>query len=87
MVANADMIRAALERVKDAVQQSIRNERAREPPKMKPAYEDEQDTAMYEEGIKSQYAITEVKKRRGVSNIMNLAAQTGPSASMLTNSP
>ena len=68
MLSNAEMVRTALEQVKEAVQHSIRNERAREAPKVKASYEEEQDVPMFEDGIKSQYAITEVKKRRGVSN-------------------
>lgn len=67
MLSNAEMVRTALERVKDAVQQSIRNERAREAPKAKATFEEERDVSMFEDGMKSQYAITEVKKRRGVS--------------------
>jgi hypothetical protein len=65
MLSNAEMVRTALEQVKEAVQHSIRNERAREAPKVKASYEEEQDVPMFEDGIKSQYAITEVKKRRG----------------------
>ena len=68
MLSNADMVRASLERVKEAVHQSIRNERAREAPKAA-TYEEERDVPMFEDGMKSQYAITEVKKRRGVSPI------------------
>lgn len=65
MLANSDMIRTALERVKEVVQQSIRNERAREaPPPMKLAYE-EQDMAMYDEAGKA--PCPDPKKRRGVS--------------------
>ncbi|KAL6866095.1 hypothetical protein ACO1O0_002195 [Amphichorda felina] len=64
MLSNADMVRASLERVKEAVHQSIRNERAREAPKAA-TYEEERDVPMFEDGMKSQYAITEVKKRRG----------------------
>lgn len=67
MLSNAEMIRSALERVRDVVQQSVRNERAREVPKVKASYEEDQDVPMFEDGMKSQYAITEVKKRRGVS--------------------
>lgn len=68
MLSNAEMARTALEQIKDVVQHSIRNERAREAPKGKATYEDDQDAAMFEDGIKTQYAITEVKKRRGVSD-------------------
>ena len=67
MLSNAEMARVALERVKETVQQSIRNERAREAPKAKGTFEEERDVAMFEDGMKPQYSITEVKKRRGVS--------------------
>lgn len=60
------MQRAALERLREVVAQSIRNERAREPPKPKLSYPDEQDVPMFEDGAKAHYNITEVKKRRGV---------------------
>lgn len=61
------MQRAALERLREVIAQSIRNERAREPPKPKVTYHDEQDVPMFEDGSKTHYNITEVKKRRGVS--------------------
>ncbi|KAF4122661.1 ZnF GATA [Geosmithia morbida] len=61
MLSNSDMIRTALERVKEVVQQSIRNERAREQPPMKLPYE-EQDMTMYEVGKPS---CPDPKKRRG----------------------
>lgn len=60
------MQRCALERLREVIAQSIRNERAREAPKPKPTYQDEQDVQMFEDGSKCPYNITEVKKRRGV---------------------
>ncbi|KAK7215442.1 hypothetical protein V2G26_003445 [Clonostachys chloroleuca] len=67
MIANAELIRNSLEFVRDVVQQSIRSERAREgnKPKAPMHYDDEEDVHMYGEGMKTQYTITEVKKRRG----------------------
>lgn len=68
MLGNMDMIKRSLEQVKDAVQASIQSERAREGTKVKSAFEeDHQDVPMYDNGMKPQYTMTEVKKRRGVS--------------------
>lgn len=70
MLGNIDMIKRSLEQVKDAVQASIQSERAREGTKGKGAFEEEhQDVPMYDNGMKPQYTMTEVKKRRGVSDI------------------
>ncbi|KPM42019.1 hypothetical protein AK830_g4487 [Neonectria ditissima] len=65
MLANMELIKRSLEQVRDLVQTSIQNERAREGAKMKGPYEDEHDVTMYGDGMKPQYGITEVKKRRG----------------------
>lgn len=65
MLANAEIARVALERVKETVQQSSRNERAREASRAKGTLEEERDVPMFEDGMKPQYSITEVKKRRG----------------------
>lgn len=67
MIAHTDSVRHALEYVREVVQQSIRSERAREGTKMKGPYEEDDDVAMYGDSMKAQYALTEVKKRRGVS--------------------
>lgn len=67
MLSNNEMQRAALDRLREVIAQSIRNERAREPPKHKTTYQDDQDLPMFEDGAKGHYNITEVKKRRGVS--------------------
>lgn len=68
MLGNVDHIKRSLEQVRDAVQASIQNERAREGTKVKGIYEDElPDVAMYDNGTKPPYAMSEVKKRRGVS--------------------
>ncbi|KAI5462650.1 hypothetical protein BGZ63DRAFT_423887 [Mariannaea sp. PMI_226] len=64
MLSNVELIKRSLEQVRDLVQTSIQNERAREGAKMK-GYEDEHDVPMYGDGLKPQYGITEVKKRRG----------------------
>lgn len=64
MLGNMEHIKRSLEQVRDLVQTSIQNERAREGAKMK-GYEEEHDVPMYGDGMKPQYGITEVKKRRG----------------------
>lgn len=67
MIGNNEIIRQSLEYVRDVVQQSIRRERAREGAKVKASsYEEDDDVPMYGENVKAQYAMTEVKKRRGV---------------------
>ncbi|KAK7415353.1 hypothetical protein QQZ08_012377 [Neonectria magnoliae] len=64
MLGNMELIKRSLEQVRDLVQTSIQNERAREGAKMKGSYEEEHDVTMYGDGMKPQYGITEVKKRR-----------------------
>ena len=66
MLANNDLMKRSLEQVRDLVQASIQSERAREGPKMKGPYEDDQDVAMYADGVKPQY-VNEKKRPRGVS--------------------
>lgn len=69
MLANADLIRQSLEHVKESVQASIQSERAREGNKAKPSPEqDHPDMVMFDASTKGQYAMSEVKKRRGVSH-------------------
>ena len=80
MLANVDLIKRSLEQVKDAVQVSIQNERAREGVKVKGPYDEDHDVHMYGDGMKPQYTMTEVKKRRGVScsqppSILNVHAR------------
>jgi hypothetical protein len=65
MLSNIELVKRSLEQVRDLVQTSIQNERAREGAKMKGPYEEEHDVNMYGDGMKPQYGITEVKKRRG----------------------
>lgn len=72
MLSNIELIKRSLEQVRDLVQTSIQNERAREGAKMKGPYEEDHDVSMYGDGMKPQYGITEVKKRRGVSVPQNL---------------
>lgn len=68
MITNVEMVKRSLEHVRDVVvQASIQSETAREGAKMKGPYDEEHDVAMYSEGLKPQYGMTEVKKRRGVS--------------------
>lgn len=69
IISNYDMQRAALERIREVIAQTLRSQRAPEPPKPKATYHDEQDAAMFEDGSKTYYNITEVKKRRGVSTV------------------
>ncbi|KAH6899735.1 hypothetical protein B0T10DRAFT_4044 [Thelonectria olida] len=64
MLGNVEHIKRSLEQVRDLVQTSIQNERAREGAKAK-GYDDDHDVPMYGDGLKPQYGITEVKKRRG----------------------
>jgi hypothetical protein len=66
MLTNADYIKRSLEQVREIIQASVMNERAREGAKPKGPYEEE-DANMYGDGMKQTYGITEVKKRRGVS--------------------
>ncbi|KAF4965039.1 hypothetical protein FSARC_7112 [Fusarium sarcochroum] len=65
MLSNIELVKRSLEQVRDLVQTSIQNERAREGAKMKGPYEEEHEVNMYGDGMKPQYGITEVKKRRG----------------------
>lgn len=67
MLSNAELLKRSLEDIRDMILITIQTERAREGAKAKGPYEDEQDAAMYGGGMKPQYAMTEVKKRRGVS--------------------
>ena len=67
IISNHDMQRAALERIREVIAQTLRSQRAPEPSKPKATYQDEQGAAMLEDGSKTHYSITEVKRRRGVS--------------------
>ncbi len=67
MLGNVELMKRSLEQVRDLVQASIQNERAREGVKVKGPYEEELDVPMYGDAMKPQYGIAEVKKRRGVS--------------------
>jgi hypothetical protein len=67
MLSNIDVIKRSLEQVRDLVQTSIQNERAREGAKLKGPNEEEHDVPMYRDAMKPQYGMTEVKKRRRVS--------------------
>lgn len=67
-MSNTELLRRSLEEVRDMLVFTIQQERAREGAKIKGHYEDDQDVAMYGGGMKNQYAMTEVKKRRGVSS-------------------
>lgn len=64
MVSNAEWIKNMLDNIRNVVQQSIMNERAREGARPKPPMEEE-DATMYD--AKSGYGHPEVKKRRNVS--------------------
>lgn len=65
MIANVEYLRKNVETVRDVVQQSIANEKAREG-RHKGPYDDD-DVSMYGDGMKQHYGLGEVKKRRGVS--------------------
>ena len=75
MLSNIDLMKRSLEQVRETVQISIQNERAREGAKAKGTYDEDQDVPMYGDGMKPQYPMAEVKKRRGVSS--NPAARLG----------
>ena len=65
LMSNLVMALKKLEDLRDMCQQNrIHNERARENGGRKP---EDDDVSMYSDGIKPPYAMTEVKKRRGVS--------------------
>lgn len=70
MLNNADYLKNMLDSVRNIIQQSIMNERAREGSRGKPQYEDE-DVTMYGDGMKQTYDMSGVKKRRGVSEEIN----------------
>lgn len=63
MIANVEYLRKNVETVRDVVQQSIANEKAREG-RHKGPYDDD-DVSMYGDGMKQHYGLGEVKKRRG----------------------
>ncbi|PHH79067.1 hypothetical protein CDD82_2619 [Ophiocordyceps australis] len=66
MLSHNEAIHRSLEQVRDAVQVSMQNERAREGVKIKTAYDEDSDVPMYTDAIKPQYSIQhEAKKRRG----------------------
>lgn len=71
MIAHADAVRHSLEYMREAVQRNDRAERAFMRPsdggKVKGPYDDDEDVSMYGDSLKTQYTLTEVKKRRGVS--------------------
>lgn len=66
MLSNVEYLRKSIENVREVVQHSLANEKAREGGKHKGAYEDD-DVSMYGDGMKHSYGLGEVKKRRGVS--------------------
>jgi hypothetical protein len=69
LIDNMVMVKKKLEEVRDMVQQNrINTERARENIGRK-GFEDE-DIAMYGDGMKQPYSMNEVKKRRGVSHLL-----------------
>ncbi|KAI0134650.1 GATA zinc finger protein [Xylariales sp. AK1849] len=64
MLSNIDYLRKNMENVREVVQQSIANEKAREGGKHKASWDDD-DVSMYGDGMKQHYGLGEVKKRRG----------------------
>lgn len=68
MLHNVEYLKRSLEQVREVIVASIQSERAREGAKVKGPYDEDQDVQMYGDGIKPQYGIAEVKKRRGVSS-------------------
>ena len=67
MLAHIELIKGYLEQVRGLVQTSSQKERAREEAKMKDLYEETHDVLMYEDAVKPQYGMTEVKTRWSVS--------------------
>lgn len=66
MLANVEYIKRSLEQVREVVQVSMQADRSRDGVKPKGPYGEAHDVSMYE-GMKPQYPVNEVKKRRGVS--------------------
>lgn len=66
MLSNIELMKRSLEQVRETIQVSIQNEQAREGAKAKAPGEEDQDLPMYGDGLKAQYPMNEVKKRRGV---------------------
>ncbi|KAI9900046.1 hypothetical protein N3K66_004308 [Trichothecium roseum] len=64
MMANAELTRGTIARLKEIVLHSLRTERAREHNKPKGPYEDDHGNS-YGDNPRTQYGLTEVKKRRG----------------------
>lgn len=81
MIAHADAVRHSLEYMREVVQRNDRAERAymrASDVKVKGPYDEDDEMGMYGDGMKTQYALTEVKKRRGVSiPIINLLRDSG----------
>lgn len=71
MLNMAEWMKGMLENLQGMVQASmVMNDRAREASRSKGSYEDE-EMAMYGDGMKSAYEMGGVKKRRGVSATPN----------------
>ncbi|KAJ4231833.1 hypothetical protein NW757_013872 [Fusarium falciforme] len=66
MLSNIERIKRSLEQMKDLVQTSIQNERAREGAKLKDPNEEKHDVPMHRDAMKPQHGMPEVKKRRGM---------------------
>lgn len=64
MLANVEYIKRSLEQVREVVQVSMQTDRQRESVKPKGPYGEAHDVPMYD-GMKPQYPVNEVKKRRG----------------------
>ncbi|KAI1773377.1 hypothetical protein F4818DRAFT_106689 [Hypoxylon cercidicola] len=67
MLSNVDFMKRSLENLRELVQHSLANEKAREGGRGKGPYEGDDDISMYGDGMKQPYGLNEVKKRRGVS--------------------
>lgn len=68
MLHNVDYLKKTLDNIREIVNSSIANEKAREGGKYRGPYDDE-DVSMYGDGMKPHYGLGEVKKRRGVSTL------------------
>jgi hypothetical protein len=69
IISTVEYSKNLLESVRNLVQQSLMNERAREGGRSKGSYDDE-DVSMYGDGSRSSYDMAGVKKRRGVSRLV-----------------
>lgn len=66
MLHNTDYLKKTLDSIREVVHHSIASEKERNNGKNRSQFDDD-DVSMYGDGMKRQYGLGEVKKRRGVS--------------------